>query len=682
MEMDIPALAFLATTLAIGGACLGYVKRKYHTTDHHLLIFALIGAVGYLAPKQMRREADQVSDRLKVVWLGSARLYGHGLEREGDPATIDEKRLAAVLGRVSNRLGAVTGDCVAATLYTAQPGSARRQLRALLPGVHSVASIGEPSAMKIEAAFGGAESWYESTEKKPSSPRLFATIPVLGPQDAVLGVLAVEFSGQRWDLERAHTEWRVAAEFLGLQTICLVLGGILVARFEARKKDDLEKATRPLMAELESLDGMVNAVQGVVWERTSGAGPFRIVSQLADGYLGYDMDRWLDEKGFLASVIHAGDLQRVRARWAEVEEKAGAYHLEYHVVRKDGGTAMVTEHGVATRDTMSGLVLRGIIVDVTAQREAEAEQQDMHKMMIEASRQAGMAEIATGVLHNVGNVLNSLNVGAKLLAERLKRSRLDKLSQAAALLKDNLPHNTAFFTDDKRGLALPGYLVELATYLNEEQNRLGASVGDMIERIEHIRDMIMLQQSHSSVRTLWESLDLATVMEDALRLEMDVHLAHQQVRVVRHFADMPPVYLARGLLLQILVNLFANACQAMSDKPADERVLTLRISPQPGDRVRLVVEDTGCGIQPRHLTNIFKQGFTTKRDGHGFGLHHACLLAQDMSGSLSAESDGLGKGARFILDLPARKAPGVGATGTGPLPPPPASTSTVTPSTP
>lgn len=296
-------------------------------------------------------------------------------------------------------------------------------------------------------------------------------------------------------------------------------------------------------------------------------------------------------------------------------------------------------------------------MDITAQRDAEAAMKDMHRMMVEASRQAGMAEIATGVLHNVGNVLNSLNVGAKLLSERLRRSRLDRLCQATALLKEHLPGDIDFFLNDKRGVALPGYLEELAIYLRDEQNRLTANVSDMIERIDHIRDMIMLQQSHSTVRTLWESLDLATVMEDALRLEAGVNITHQSVKIERQYADLPPVYLARGLLLQILVNLTSNACQAMADLPPEKRRLILRIVPHGQERVRIVVEDNGCGIQPRDLTNIFTQGFTTKADGHGFGLHHACLLAEDMEGTLRAESDGIGKGARFILDLPARNAP-------------------------
>ena len=121
-------------------------------------------------------------------------------------------------------------------------------------------------------------------------------------------------------------------------------------------------------------------------------------------------------------MIFEADLPKVKAAWADAVAGCGSYQVEYRVHRADRGTAHVVEHGQASRQALQGVVLRGILVDVTTQREAEASVKDMHRMMVEASRQAGMAEIATGVLHNVGNVLNSLNVGAKLLLERLERS--------------------------------------------------------------------------------------------------------------------------------------------------------------------------------------------------------------------------------------------------------------------
>lgn len=656
MEWGTPALVFLAAALIIGGACLIFVKRRYRNSQHHLLILVVVGSVIYLSQLQIRKASDEVTDRLTRAWMGTARVYAHGLERSTENITsLDVITMRPVLNRANNRLGMDAADTHSATIVfkDAEKGLIWHTV-GLQKDTNQLLNKEVPEE-KVLQAFTGHEQWYEEHNSLGEAIGLVSLIPLRDEMDIVQGVLLVEFATEKWNQQIKSEQWRVVGEFSGFLVICLCLGGFLVINTESRKKRDLEQAIKPLLQDIASLDGMVNSVQGVVWERPAGSFKFSYLSHNADGYLGYSQDRWSSESGFLEQVIHSEDRERVKEAWQQALKDLTKYHIEYRVVRPDGATAFVSEHGQATKQVLDGKGLRGILLDITTQREAEAHDQSMHKMMIEASRQAGMAEIATGVLHNVGNVLNSLNVGAKLLSERLKKSRLDKLCQATQLLKDNLPDNPEFFTHDKRGLALPGYLVDLSAYLRDEQSRLDAAVSDMIERIEHIRDMIMLQQSHSTVRTLWEQLDLATVMEEALRLEMDVNIAHQQVQVQRHFADIPPIYSARGLLLQILVNLLANACQAMADKPVSKRKLTLRLVPHEEEKIIISVEDTGCGIHPRHLTSIFTQGFTTKKDGHGFGLHHACLLAQDLGGMLRAESDGLGKGARFILEIPARK---------------------------
>lgn len=655
MELGTPALVFLAAALIIGGACLIFLKRRYRNSQHHLLILVVVGAVIYLSQLQIKTASDLATDRLMRSWVGVARVYAHGLERSTENISgLDEATMRPVLKRANNRLGMEAIDIHSATLV----------LKDAEKGLswHTVGLQKDTDQLfnrdtweeEVLQAFTGHEQWCEERDPLGHAIGLVSLVPLRDDMDVIQGVLLVEFVTARWNQLREREQWRVVGEFSGFLVICLCLGGFLVVYTENRKKRELDLAIKPLLKDIESLDGMVNSVQGVVWERPAGSVKFSYLSHNADGYLGYGLDRWSADSGFLEQVIHSEDRDRVKEAWQQALKDLTKYHIEYRVVRSDGATAFVSEHGQAIKQMLDGKGLRGILLDITAQREAEAHDQSMHKMMIEASRQAGMAEIATGVLHNVGNVLNSLNVGAKLLSERLKKSRMDKLCQATQLLKDHLPENPDFFTQDKRGLALPGYLVDLSGYLRDEQSRLDAAVSDMIERIEHIRDMIMLQQSHSTVRTLWEQLDLATVMEDALKLEMDVNIAHQQVQVHRQFADIPPIYSARGLLLQILVNLLANACQAMADKPVNKRKLTLRLVPNE-EKIIISVEDSGCGIHPRHLTSIFTQGFTTKKDGHGFGLHHACLLAQDLGGMLRAESDGLGKGARFILEIPARK---------------------------
>jgi signal transduction histidine kinase len=108
----------------------------------------------------------------------------------------------------------------------------------------------------------------------------------------------------------------------------------------------------------------------------------------------------------------------------------------------------------------------------------------------------------------------------------------------------------------------------------------------------------------------------------------------------------------RHKVLMILINLISNAKYAMDGVPEDKRRLTLRVARVPGDRVQLEVRDTGVGIAPELLTRIFQHGFSTREQGHGFGLHSSALAARELGGTLSAHSDGPGQGASFVLELP------------------------------
>ena len=107
-------------------------------------------------------------------------------------------------------------------------------------------------------------------------------------------------------------------------------------------------------------------------------------------------------------------------------------------------------------------------------------------------------------------------------------------------------------------------------------------------------------------------------------------------------------------MLQILVNLIRNAKYALDDRGHSDKRMTLRIGLNGNNTVKIAVIDNGIGIPAEHLTRIFEHGFTTRKEGHGFGLHNGALAAKDLGGSLTAHSDGPGKGAMFTLELPLR----------------------------
>jgi two-component system, NtrC family, sensor kinase len=292
-----------------------------------------------------------------------------------------------------------------------------------------------------------------------------------------------------------------------------------------------------------------------------------------------------------------------------------------------------------------------LLHEIAERKRAEEELQRTQQQLIDASRQAGMAEVATGVLHNVGNVLNSVNVSATLIAERLGQARTANLARAAAMLRERNGQLQESLADDPKGKLLPSYIAELSQHLENERLEARAEIDLLTRNIEHIKDIVAMQQTYARVSGLSEVLPAESLIEDALQLNMDSFTRHR-ITVERDFAPVPEVTVDKHKALQILVNLLRNAKHAMDDAESNEKRLTLRIRQQDESVVALSVTDTGCGIPPENLTRIFSHGFTTRRDGHGFGLHSAALAAQQMGGRLLAHSDGPGRGATFIFELP------------------------------
>ncbi|ATB40030.1 serine/threonine protein kinase [Cystobacter fuscus] len=105
------------------------------------------------------------------------------------------------------------------------------------------------------------------------------------------------------------------------------------------------------------------------------------------------------------------------------------------------------------------------------------------------------------------------------------------------------------------------------------------------------------------------------------------------------------------LVLQILINLLSNAKHALDGVPEGQRNLWVRLEAE-GNVARIQVEDDGVGIAPELMDSLFAHGFTTRKDGHGFGLHSSALAAQMLKGRLTLESAGLGQGAVATLELP------------------------------
>jgi len=141
------------------------------------------------------------------------------------------------------------------------------------------------------------------------------------------------------------------------------------------------------------------------------------------------------------------------------------------------------------------------------------------------------------------------------------------------------------------------------------------------------------------------------MLEDSLRLHEAAFRRHL-IKVIREFSEVPKICVDGHKVIQILVNLLGNAKYACDVNDSANRIIRLRVHTVSENRIRIEVIDNGVGIPVENLTRIFSYGFTTRKNGHGFGLHSGALAAQDLGGSLAVQSDGPGKGATFILELP------------------------------
>ena len=287
---------------------------------------------------------------------------------------------------------------------------------------------------------------------------------------------------------------------------------------------------------------------------------------------------------------------------------------------------------------------------IEAKERAHKELALTQNRLIAASRQAGMAEVATGVLHNVGNVLNSLNVSASIVAERLRNSRVELVSRCAGLLKRPPEELAHFLKDDPKGRALPDYLERLGGALEADRTLLRNEMESLAKNIDHIKVIVSMQQSHAKSIGVLEELEPKELLEDAINVNCAA-LERHRITIRREYDEVPSVVLDRHKVLQILINLISNAKWALNHRN-ENREIVVAVKRAGEGRVQVSVRDNGIGIALENLQRIFTQGFTTRKDGHGFGLHSGANAARELGGALKVFSDGPNTGAMFVLELP------------------------------
>ncbi len=276
---------------------------------------------------------------------------------------------------------------------------------------------------------------------------------------------------------------------------------------------------------------------------------------------------------------------------------------------------------------------------------------ESRKRVLDTAHRAGMAEIASEVLHNVGNAVTSANCSIEVLEDRLRHSKLAGLQRAAALLREQAPQAAEFFAHDPRGAKLIEYLVNLCAVLQAEQAANQSDAHRLRENVAHVRDAIAAQQTFAGRSDFRQEVDLAALVDGALQLNFD-QLRAAEIQVQVDLPPLPELLLNKSQVTQVLVNLIRNAIQAMQDQPTDTRRLTITAYPSDDGGLEMEVRDTGHGFSAPLRDKVFAPGFTTKPTGNGLGLHYCANAVQQAGGRIWADSPGPGQGATFRMWLP------------------------------
>ena len=316
------------------------------------------------------------------------------------------------------------------------------------------------------------------------------------------------------------------------------------------------------------------------------------------------------------------------------------------------GTVNIAHKDCSAYDQNDARLLRALAMWAASclrTQEQSQEKEEITDRLVIASREAGKAEIATGVLHNVGNVMNSVNVTAGLLQDSLRQKLQSRLQAAVQLLSEHEADLAGFFTADPRGR----HFLPFMQQMSDLSGTVVEEVETLKSNIDHVNAVVAAQQSFATTSGMTTSCCLHEVVEAAIQITSET-CRQLAIEIVCGFEPTPHIMTDKQRVLQILVNLLRNAKHAIQENDPGERLVHVSIQPTSDQTIKVSVRDTGIGIAEENLSRIFQHGFSTRKGdgGHGFGLHHSCCSIAEIGGSLKAESPGIGHGATFVMELP------------------------------
>lgn len=428
--------------------------------------------------------------------------------------------------------------------------------------------------------------------------------------------------------------------------------------FNRELESKVEKRTRALQQREELFVRAVNAGKVCVWDWELGTNRLAIAQELK-GMLGFQKDTFKSLRDYLRLIQRDSRLKLMRNIKVCLDQPQTQpfYEGEHRIRHRDGHHIWLLVRGSVVCDE-DGQVksFSGSSTDITQRKQAELELEKARQEALARAHKIGKAEFATTVLHNIGNVLSSVNVASTQMREIVNRSKLQNLTSGFQMIQQNIKDLATFFTTDQRGQMLPDYLHKACDMMGKDLEELKTNAYSITNKIGLMRDIIETQQSLAKSEERLQNRPIPDLIEEALTIQSE-SLKRYEIQVKRAFKTNVKVTVPVARFLHVLINLFKNASEAMRDTPIDQRHLRIEVTEERGSSIRMSIQDSGEGIDENKLKKLFTHGFTTKEDGHGFGLHYCKKALEEIGGTIDVASDGLNSGATFSLCFPKVCAP-------------------------